>query len=59
MRIFTKLRSFLLLEDQLNKRMTNLEDGTNKMFKIVFERLDSMELLPVNDSKKKKIGLKH
>jgi hypothetical protein len=59
-RIFTKLRSFLLLEKGLNERMSRLETGTNKIFKIVFERLDAIELtvdtkLP---SIKKKIGLK-
>lgn len=59
-RIFTKLRSFLLLEKGLNDRMSRLESGTNKIFKVVFERLDAMEAtidakLP---SVKKKIGLK-
>lgn len=61
MRIFAKLRSFLLLEKGLNDRMNRLESGTNKVFKIVFERLDSIEA--VVDSKlpstKKKIGLKN
>ena len=60
-RIFTKLRSFLLLEKSINERMNRLELGTNKIFKIVFERLDNIE--DVVDSKlpvrKKKIGLKH
>lgn len=59
-RIFTKLRSFLLLEKGLNERMSRLESGTNKIFKVVFERLDAIELavdtkLP---STKKKIGLR-
>ena len=59
-RIFTKLRSFLLLEKGLNERMSRLESGTNKIFKVVFERLDAIELtvdtkLP---STKKRIGLK-
>jgi hypothetical protein len=43
-----------------------LQEGTNKLFKIVFERLDSMdeEILelknekPLLPSKRKKIGLK-
>jgi hypothetical protein len=57
-RIFTKLRSFLLLEKGLNERMSRLELGANKIFKVVFERLDAIELtvdtkLP---STKKKIG---
>lgn len=59
-RIFTKLRSFLLLEKGLNERMSRLELGTNKIFKVVFERLDAIEVtidtkLP---SSKKKIGLR-
>ena len=59
-RIFTKLRSFLLLEKGLNDRMDRLEAGVNKVFKVVFERLDNIE--SVVDSKlptpKKRIGLK-
>lgn len=60
MRIFTKLRSFLLLERNLNDRMDNLEKNTNKMFKIVFERFDDYEemLTPKLPEKRKKIGLK-
>jgi hypothetical protein len=59
-RIFTKLRSFLILEKGLSERMNKLESGTNKIFKLVFERLDAIEntvdsKLP---SSKKKIGLK-
>ena len=60
MRIFTKLRSFLLLEKGLSERMDQLESSSSKVFKIVFERLDNIEA--VIDSKlplrKKKLGLK-
>jgi len=59
-RIFTKLRSFLLLEKGLHDRMNKLEVGTNQVFRAVFERLDSIE--EVIDTKlpstKRKIGLK-
>ena len=60
MRIFTKLRSFLLLEKGLVERMDKLEDGTNKMFKIVFERLDSIEdqITPHLPGNRSKIGIK-
>jgi hypothetical protein len=60
MRIFTKLRSFLMLEKDLTDRVTNLELGTNKMFKIVFERMDNYEemLTPKLPGNRKKIGLK-
>lgn len=42
MRIFTKLRSFLMLEKNLINRVDQLEGDAGKMFKIVFERLDSL-----------------
>tara|TARA_R110000868_G_scaffold117600_11_gene312370 strand:+ start:33146 stop:33670 length:525 start_codon:yes stop_codon:yes gene_type:complete len=61
MRIFTKLRSFLLLENKLEQRMDKLEDGTNYLFKIVFERLDDLDtsLKPVLPGNRKKIGIKN
>ena len=58
-----KLRSFLLLEKNLNDRMNTLETGTNQMFKTVFERMDSLErdfdevIKPKVIEKKRKIGL--
>lgn len=60
MRTFTKLRSFLAMENSIDNRVTGLEKSTHKLFKIVFERLDRIEdqvtpKLPVN---RKKIGLK-
>lgn len=59
MRIFTKLRSFLLLEKDLNERVTQLEKGTSKLFKIVFERLDTVESeAPSLPNKRRKIGIK-
>lgn len=59
MRIFTRLRSFLVMENSLSDRMSKLEDGTNKLFKIVFERLDAIEdETPILNPNRKKIGLK-
>lgn len=59
MRIFTKLRSFLLMEQNIETRMDTLENGTNQLFKIVFERLDSLdEKLPSHAQDRRKIGLK-
>jgi len=59
MRIFTKLRSFLMLEKELTERMDGIESGANKVFKVVFERLDNLEVrLPSHDKDRKKIGLK-
>lgn len=60
MRIFTKLRSFLLLENDLEHRMDKLEDGSNRLFKVVFERLDDLDasLSPVLPGNRKKIGIR-
>jgi len=60
MRIFTKLRCFQALETNLALEFKDLKENTNKIFKVVFERLDSLEeditpKLPIN---RKKIGLK-
>ena len=43
MRIFTRLRSFLLLEVELRNEIKHLKKGTSEMFKIVFERLDDLQ----------------
>ncbi|MFP5492046.1 MAG: ORF6N domain-containing protein [Bacteriovoracia bacterium] len=60
MRIFTRLRSFLMLEKDLSDRVSKLEQGTNQMFKVVFERLDNYEELtaPRLPANRKKLGLK-
>jgi len=60
MRTFTKLRSFLAMESSIKNEVGQLKNDANKIFKIVFERLDNLEeqitpKLPVN---RKKIGLK-
>lgn len=58
-RTFIKLRSFLAMEGTLESRVTKLEQGTNKLFKVVFERLDSVEdvLETKIPNRRKKIGL--
>jgi hypothetical protein len=60
MRIFTRLRSFLMLEKDLSERVTKLEQGTNQMFREVFERLDNYEemVTPKLPGNRKKVGLK-
>ena len=60
MRTFTKLRSFLSMDISLDGRVGNLEKGTNKLFKIVFERLDTLDeqITPRLPANRKKIGLK-
>lgn len=61
MRIFTKLRSFHALEGNIHNDVKDLKENTNKLFKYVFERLDTIEadLTPKLPSSRKKIGLKN
>ncbi len=60
MRIFTKLRSFHILENDLRKEVKGIKESSTKLFKIVFERLDSIreDLTPKLPSNRRKIGLK-
>jgi hypothetical protein len=70
MRTFTKLRSFLAMENSIETRIGDLESGmseTHKLFKIVFERLDNTEeklysyieaVTPKLPEKRNKIGIK-
>jgi ORF6N domain len=58
MRTFIKLRSFLAMESSLESKVSKLQEGTNKLFKVVFERLDSIEAAtPELSRDRKKIGL--
>jgi hypothetical protein len=58
-RTFIRLRSFLAMENSLSDRVSKLEEGTNKLFKVVFERLDAVEdETPILKPNRKKIGLK-
>jgi hypothetical protein len=60
MRTFTKLRSFLAMDSSLKKEVGRLKDGTNQLFKIVFERLDNLEeqITPKLPANRKRIGLR-
>jgi len=60
MRTFTKLRSFLAMEASLNERMATLEKSSTKLFRVVFESLDSIKesIEPRLPPNRKKIGLK-
>ncbi len=59
MRIFTKLRSFLMFEKESSKKIDSLERGTNQLFKVVFERLDNLEeKLPTHSKDRRRIALK-
>lgn len=56
-RVFTKLRSFLAIENSNSQKIDKLERETNTLFKVVFEKMDQFEtnLAP---RRRKKIGLK-
>ena len=60
MRTFTRLRSFLAMDSSLKEEVGKLRTGTNKLFKIVFERLDNLEnqIEPKIEHNKKKIGIR-
>ena len=59
MRTFVKIRSLLNSEETLSERLHKLEKGTDKLFRVVFERLDQIEAkTPILPKKRKKIGLK-
>jgi ORF6N domain len=58
MRIFVKRRSFLSLETNLANKVGKLEKTTTHLFKVVFERLDTLERgQPSLPKDRKKIGL--
>jgi hypothetical protein len=61
MRTFTKLRSFLAMENSVEGRVDKLEQNTHKLFKIVFERLDDIEeqITPKLPPSRRKIGLQN
>lgn len=60
MRTFTKLRSFLALEFLNSQKINDLDKSTNQMFRVVFERLDDLDLqvTPQITTPRKKIGIK-
>lgn len=59
-RVFVKLRSFLVMEQTQSDRVEKLERNTTKLFKIVFERMDSIEEVVFHEPPppRKKIGIK-
>jgi len=59
MRTFTKIREYLANDESLSERMKKIEVGSDKLFKIVFQRLDNLEAeAPVLPKRRKRIGLK-
>lgn len=56
-RVFTKLRSYYALEERVDRKVNKLEQDVTQVFKVVFERLDNLEEVSINQKKRKKIGL--
>lgn len=58
-RTFIKMRQLLASDESLTDRIGKLEEGTDKLFRIVFERLDHVEReIPLLPKDRNKIGLK-
>jgi phage regulator Rha-like protein len=58
-RTFIKMRQLLASEESLTERLQKLEKGTDKLFRIVFERLDTLDTeVPTLPKKRRRIGLK-
>lgn len=60
MRTFNKLRSYHALGSVDSERLDKFEKNTNQLFKIILERLDTVEdiIFPKVSPNRKKIGLK-
>ena len=58
-RTFIKMRHLLASEESLTDKVGKLEKGTDKLFRIIFERLENVEnKVPLRPKDRKKIGLK-
>lgn len=58
-KMFIRLRKYLASDELLVDRVEQLEKGTDKLFRIVFERLDNVEnMIPLLPKDRNKIGLK-
>lgn len=57
-RTFIEMRKLLREDQSVLQKIDDFEKGANKLFKIIFERLDSLEIsTPALSEKRKKIGL--
>ena len=56
-RTFIKLRQ-LLLQESLSDRVRELEKGSDRLFRVIFERLDTLDAkIPILPRKRRKIGI--
>lgn len=58
MRTFVKLRSYYALEERIERKSDKLEQNVTHVFKVVFERLDNLEEVVINQKKLNMIRLK-
>ena len=59
MRTFTKLRKLLNSDQSLIDKVNQIEKGSDQLFKVIFERLDTLEVnTTILPEKRKKIQLK-
>jgi hypothetical protein len=57
MRAFVKLRQ-ILIQESLSDRMQKFERNTDQVFRVIFQRLDTLERnTPVLPQKRRKIGI--
>lgn len=54
MRTFVRLRSYYALEERIERKTDKLEQSVTRVFKVVFERLDNLEEVVINQKKRKK-----
>jgi hypothetical protein len=58
-KMFIRFRKYLAPDELLVDRVEQLEMGTDKLFRIIFERLDNVEnMIPLLPNDRNKIGLK-
>jgi hypothetical protein len=58
MRTFVRLRSYYALEEKMERKVEKLEESVTQVFRVVFERIDNLEEVAINQKKRKKIGFK-
>jgi len=57
MRSFFRMRKVLKESESLSEKVKQLEQNTNQIFKVVFERLDDLEgVVPAHPPRRRKIG---
>ncbi len=58
MRVFFELRKLLHGDKKLETKMEKIEENTNYLFQIVFERIEKLEVeAPILPPKRQKLGI--